>query len=160
MWPNTSFSNFYKINYIFIQMMPFYMGYAKMLKKYRVERRWFLVALSTFFIDLIVFSIISKCVPIWIANIFSQIFANLYNFYMHKRFTFNDKSWHVKNIFNYLVSLMISYLFTTSLIYVLVRTNFARDTSKVFSQFLFAPINYLLLKNFVFNTWEKKYRIR
>ena len=122
--------------------------------------RYVLVMAFCWFADFLTFICLYVLVGIEVSQLIARFIGAFSGFLLHKNFTFNTQNRSLKNeIFQgskYIVLWIINYLITTKIILILVHS-VGLDTivAKVSSEAFIVPINFLVMKLFIFNTASK-----
>lgn len=112
--------------------------------------RWFLVGLSTFLIDYVLFVNLYAHLPLLIANFFSTSVAVTYNFSLHKHWTFDNSTSHISAISRYALAMFFNYLLNSSVVKLSFLFEMSPFVSKFIAAGISAPVNYFVLRLFVF----------
>jgi len=114
--------------------------------------KWAVVAGTTFLLDLLIFfSMISAINSILINNTLSFILSSIYNFTLHRKWTFKNNSAIYKNLAAYSISVSASMIVNTILLF-LLSSIYVVQISKISANFLMIPINYFLMKKLAFRS--------
>ena len=112
--------------------------------------RWLLVGFSTFLIDYFVFVNLYQQYSLLIANFISTSIAVSYNFSLHKYWTFDNSMSHFSAIIRYILAMLFNYLLNTSVVKLAFLIGLSPFIGKFLAAGISAPINYFVLRLFVF----------
>ena len=130
-----------------------------MLKEYLNKYdfiRYFLVGISTVVLDFILLLVFFMYLNIdkYIALTLAYSLASVFNFYMHKYFTFKSANSIKVEIFRFIIIVALSYLFTIFFIIILTSIGVDLFISK-FISYIFIYIGvYMISKVFIFRRIE------
>ena len=113
--------------------------------------RWALVGILTTGLDYVLFLIFySRFESVFFANLMSSLFATTLNYFVHSKWTFKSDQLHSKTGIKYFLSLAFWWILSTVLIKFLILVGIEVIYAKLFPIILMIPMNYQILKKYVF----------
>ena len=114
--------------------------------------KWLAVGFISLFIDTLTFTIFFQTVgQVFISNLISATFSTSFNYAAHYFWTFNSNSKHIKTLIKYIINITLIWLISSLLIKILIEINFIPIYAKLLSLIIILPINFLILKRFIYN---------
>ena len=113
--------------------------------------RWVLIGVSTFSIDYILFLSLYKISnSVVISNFFSAGLATLLNYILNYNWSFHSEKIKVKSSIKYFLNLIFWWLISTTIIALLIIYKVSPEIAKIAPMIFIVPVNYFILKLFVF----------
>jgi putative flippase GtrA len=113
--------------------------------------RWAFVAATTFILDAFSFYFLYLVFKyMFVTNAMSFVVSTLYNFLMHKHWTYRDADTSYLRLLRYLALLIVSLIINSLLICVFLSFNVSPLLSKISASIITVFLNYVGLRNFVF----------
>ena len=127
------------------------MDLSALRDRYGPVVKWLIVGGATAVVDVVAFALVNGAgAPIPVANAISTAVGMIFNYLVHRAWTFRDSSSSTASTaWRYVVQYALTWALTTALIYLLVLVVPAW-LAKALSIALTAPIGYLLLRFWVF----------
>ena len=113
--------------------------------------RWVLIGVSTFSIDYILFLSLYKISnSVVISNFFSAGLATLLNYILNYNWSFHSEKIKVKSSIKYFLNLIFWWVISTTIIATLISYKVSPEIAKIAPMIFIVPVNYFILKLFVF----------
>ena len=113
--------------------------------------RWVVIGVTTFSIDYILFLSLYKISnSVVISNFFSAGIATLLNYILNYNWSFRSEKIKVKSSIKYFLNLIFWWVISTTIIATLIRYKVSPEMAKIAPMILIVPVNYFILKLFVF----------
>ena len=114
--------------------------------------KWVAVGLISLFIDTLTFTILFQSVgQVFLSNLISAIFSTSFNYAAHYFWTFNSNSKHKETLIKYMTNVTLIWLISSLFIIFLIEINFTPIHAKLLSLTIILPINFIILKRFIYN---------
>jgi putative flippase GtrA len=123
------------------------------IKKYfnKSWGRWVVIGVTTFSIDFILFLSLYKTTnSVVISNFFSASLATLLNYILNYNWSFHSEKIKVKSSIKYFLNLIFWWVISTTIISILIKYKVNPEVAKVAPMIFIVPVNYFILKLFVF----------
>lgn len=113
--------------------------------------RWVVIGVTTFSIDFILFLALYKATSsVVISNFFSASLATLLNYILNYNWSFHSEKIKVKSSIKYFLNLIFWWIISTTIISILIKYKVNPEVAKVAPMIFIVPVNYFILKLFVF----------
>ena len=113
--------------------------------------RWIVIGVTTFSIDYILFLSLYKISnSVVISNFFSAGLATLLNYILNYNWSFHSEKIKVKSSIKYFLNLIFWWLISTTIIATLISYKVSPEMAKIAPMIFIVPVNYFILKLFVF----------
>jgi putative flippase GtrA len=113
--------------------------------------RWVVIGVTTFSIDYILFLSLYKATnSVVISNFFSASLATLLNYILNYNWSFHSEKIKVRSSIKYFLNLIFWWIISTTIIATLIRYKVNPEVAKVAPMIFIVPVNYFILKLFVF----------
>lgn len=113
--------------------------------------RWALVGITTTAIDYLIFiTLHGSTGSVFGSNLIASVFATLFNYLTHHRWTFKSNQQHVNTGAKYLLNLSFWWIVSSSIIKTLIMIGVDPRLAKLVPLTLIVPINYFVLNKIVF----------
>lgn len=114
--------------------------------------KWLAVGVISLFIDTLTFTISFQAVKqVFVSNLIAATFSTSFNYAAHYFWTFNSNSKHKETLIKYIINVTLIWLISSLLIKSLIEINFIPIYAKLLSLIIILPINFLILKKFIYN---------
>ena len=113
--------------------------------------RWFIVGLTSLAIDICGFALgLEISESVFVANFIAAMLSTSFNYLAHYFWTFKSKGRHGKTILRYYLNIFLLWIGSSLLIKLLILNGYGPLVAKVLSLVLILPLNFLMLKFFVY----------
>jgi len=113
--------------------------------------RWAAVGITTTAIDYIIFiTLYESTRSVFGSNLIASIFATLFNYLTHHRWTFKSHQQHVKTGVKYLLNFSFWWIASSTIIKTLITFGVEPKLAKLVPLMFIVPINYFVLNKVVF----------
>lgn len=113
---------------------------------------WASVGFATVALDFLLFFMLVKITDsVLFSNLISIALSSSFNFLLHQKKTFPSDSGRNKQVWRYLIYQLLVWVFSTMLILFLFQCGMSSSASKILPLVVFIPINFKILKNWVYS---------
>ena len=113
--------------------------------------RWFLVGLTTFTIDYVLFLIcFGPIKSVLLANFISGLSSTSFNYFAHHSWTFKTDLARRSTSIRYIVNLAYFWMISTLILKGLISLDLSPRLAKLIPVLIITPFSYFVLKNLVF----------
>ena len=124
-----------------------------LFEKFGSISRWGFVGITTAVIDYIVFiSMYSVVISVLVVNFFAGLVSLSFNYSAHYFWSFKSQNDHTKAGLKYLINLITFWSLSTFILKILISSGFDPKIAKLIPIPIIAPLSFLSLRFFVFNT--------
>ena len=114
--------------------------------------RWFTVGISSFIIDVVLFSLIyHRTQQVLLSNFLSALCSTFFNYLAHYFWTFNSITDHRKTLARYALNILFLWITSSILIKVFLIFGVTGVNSKILSMCLVLPFNFFILRKYVYS---------
>jgi|LakMenEpi03Aug12_release.lakeMendotaPanAssembly.Ray.scaffolds.fasta_scaffold195016_1 putative flippase GtrA len=118
--------------------------------------KWLIVGFSSLILDISIFTLIfHRTEKILLSNFLAALCSTTFNYLMHYFWTFGSLTKHRDSLLRYVLNIVFLWAVGTGLIRIFVISGFSPFLSKLFSMMLVLPVNYFVLRFFVYNDKKK-----
>jgi putative flippase GtrA len=132
------------------------------LKKFRTQLssvklnknfiKWFTVGISSFMIDVVLFSLAyHRTEQVLLSNFLSALCSTVFNYLAHYFWTFNSVTDHRKTLTRYGLNVIFLWITSSLLIKVFLILGITGVNSKILAMCLVLPFNFFILRKYVYS---------
>lgn len=146
------YPTYFKVRSLIFNITNFGRKYAKTEARLWEFSKYAIVGILTQLLDLVTYALLVGIgVNYVIADTINNPLVLGFNYLGHKFFTFGSRNWTSHEIARYVMTLIVNYIYSTSILILLVSIlEVDAVLAKIITMLLIPLINFLLLKKFVF----------
>ncbi len=114
--------------------------------------KWFTVGISSFMIDVVLFSLAyHRTEQVLLSNFLSALCSTVFNYLAHYFWTFNSVTDHRKTLTRYGLNVIFLWITSSLLIKVFLILGITGVNSKILAMCLVLPFNFFILRKYVYS---------
>ena len=118
--------------------------------------KWLSVGFSSLILDISIFTFVfHRTENVLLSNSLAALCSTTFNYSMHYFWTFSSKTKHRDSLLRYVLNILFLWAAGTGLIRIFVMSGFSPFMAKLLSMILVLPVNYFVLRFFVYNYKNK-----